>query len=701
MVKKEIFLALMVVSIFLISACDVYDTLYIQQTGGGEVVEVSEEDIIIDIDTIEEGEEVTEEGVEGETVIDEEIDSIEEEVEIIMVEEEDEIPEDATVMIVEETELVSLVPKAEDPDQDTLTFTFTSPTDDNGEWQTTYGDAGEYKAVITVSDGVNDVNEEILIIVNRKDAEPAINNFKPKETDVVIDEGTSVKFEIAVSDLNNDELTYEWLVDDEVASDTNSVLFKTDYEDAGEYIVKVIISDGIFDISKEWKVNVNDVNLDSVLDQIVDVAVLEGETASIYLPNFKKYGLSYSISEPLGNKNKWKTGFEDAGEYTVKIMVEGEGFEGEKEVKVVVKNKDRPPKFIELGNAKVNENEELRIELNAVDPDEDSVILSVEDIPENAELDGNVFTFAPNYDFVQKNNVFDYVLDKFRILSRSIYVSFVVQGNELSDKKKIKITVKDINRPFVLEGLEDIEANEGDVIFIEPKYNGPDNDKVWFSYSGFMNGAKKKIGFDDAGEYIVKVVATDGFFTETKFINVLVNDVNRKPVFDKINNVKVSEGSKVRIELSASDPDNDAISFSFGNLSVGKLKDNLFVWNPGFDAVDGTEKEFSVEFTASDGTDEVSQKVKITVLNTNQAPEIISYSDNLIVLKDKPTLFEINAADADGDELTYSWSFGFFSKFEGSSEHQRIFTTTGKKKVEVTVSDGLESVVKVWNVEVV
>ena len=70
-------------------------------------------------------------------------------------------------------------------------------------------------------------------------------------------------------------------------------------------------------------------------------------------------------------------------------------------------------------------------------------------------------------------------------------------------------------------------------------------------------------------------------------------------------------------------------------------------------------------------------------------------------MKDEPVLFEINAVDADGDKLSYSWNFGFFSKFEGENKHQRIFTTTGSKEVEVVVSDGLESVSKVWNVEVV
>lgn len=602
---------------------------------------------------------------------------------------------------INETEKLSLGLKTDDPDADILIYTFTEPLDENGEWQTTYGDVGEYTAVITVSDGENEVSEDVLIIVNKKEAEPVIDDFEPKEDSVSIDEASSIEFRVDASDLNDDELGYKWSLNDEIVSNDKEFLFETNYEDSGEYKVKVVVSDSVFEVSKEWNVNVNDVNLDNILTQIEDISIIEGGTVSLKLPDFEKYGLSYEISEPLGKKNKWKTDFGDAGEYIVTITAEGHGFKGEKEVKVSVKKNDRAPKFIGLGNVRIMENEQVNIELKAVDPDDDPIIFSVQDAPENIEFEENVFTWTPGYDFVQKNNAFDYVLDKFRLLRRSVNVVFIAQSNGLKDEKNVRITVKDANRPFVLEGIDDIELNEGEDIFIDAKYNDPDNDKVSFSYSGFMNRNKKSVGFDDAGSYVVKVVATDGFFTETRFINVKVNDVNRKPKFDAINNVEVKEGNEVRIELSASDPDNDAVRFFAKNLTFGELKDNLFVWEPGFDVVEGIEKEFSVDFIAFDGIDTDSQKVKITVLNVNQAPKIISASDNLIALKDEPVLFEIDATDIDGDELTYSWNFGFFDKFEGGNQHQRIFTTTGSKKVEVIISDGVESVSKVWNVEVV
>jgi len=603
---------------------------------------------------------------------------------------------------INETEKLSLAPTVDDPDADRLTYTFIDPLDENGEWQTDYGDAGEYESGITVSDGVNEVSEEILIIVNRKEAIPTIEGSEPLGDSVDFNEGQSTKFNVVAADLNNDPLTYEWSINDIVVSDKNEILFDTGFQDSGKYKILVVVSDGTFNVSREWNVDVKDVDLDNILEQIENVTITETETARLDLPDFGQFGLSYSISEPLGTDNEWTTGYDDAGEYTIKIEAEGKDFKGEKEITVIVKNNDRPPALIGLKDVKVRENEQLRIELKAVDPDADSIIFSAENIPENAIFEGNTFTWTPNFDFVQKNNIFHYVLDKFKILSISINIDFTAQSNDLTDKKNVKITVRDVNRVFALDSIDDIEVDEGEEIEISPTYNDPDNDKVKFSYSGFMTSRKKATGFDDAGTYVVKITAQDGFFTETRFINVKINDVNRKPEFNRIQNTKIEEGEEIRIELSAADPDNDEISFSAKNLPAGaEIKDNLFVWKPGFEVVDGTAREFLVDFTADDGTDTDTKQGKITVLNKNRAPKIIDTSNNLIVSKDEPTLFKVIAVDEDNDVLTYEWNFGFFDKFEDENSHERIFTTEGTKKVEVKISDGEETVSKVWTVNVV
>jgi len=605
---------------------------------------------------------------------------------------------------VDETEKVSLGLDVEDPDaEDTLTYMFTEPLDGNGEWQTTYGDEGRYNVTVSVSDGETLVSEKVTIIVHRKEAEPIIDSFSPSVNFIKIEEGNDVEFKVMASDPNNDELSFQWLVNDEIVSESDEMIFSATYQDSGSYTIILAVTDDVFEVFQEWAMKVEDVDLNAVMESIEDVVILEKETVELELPNFEEFGLTYTISEPLGDNNEWETGYKDAGNYSVIVKASGNGFDGETVVKIIIENNDRAPKLSELKKfMTISENEELTIEFNAVDPDDDLISLFVEDMPDGATFDGKIFSWTPGFGFVRKDSTFDYVLEKFRLLGGSVNVAFVAKSNDLIDKKNVRIRVKNVNRPFVLNEIEDIEVDEGEEIFIDPKYSDPDDETVKFSYSGFMNRASKQTSFEDAGEYIVKVTATDDFFTQTRLVKVIVNDVNRKPVFNSIGNVQVKEGSELRLELKGSDPDNDAVSFSADELPGGAvLKDNLFVWKPDFDVVNETQKEFNVKFTISDGDEEVSQEVKITILDVNQAPEIISSSDNLIVIKDTPVLFEVNARDVDGDELTYTWNFGTFSKFEGENQHQRIFVTDGNKKVKVTVSDGMHSVSKVWDVLVV
>src|SRR3989338_6859572 len=126
---------------------------------------------------------------------------------------------------INETDRISLAPKADDPDADRLVYAFTEPLNESGEWQTTYGDSGDYKATVTVSDGENEVSEEVFIIVNKKEEKPAIDDSEPKGDSISINEGGTVKFKIAASDLNNDQLSYEWKLDAEVVSNDKEILF--------------------------------------------------------------------------------------------------------------------------------------------------------------------------------------------------------------------------------------------------------------------------------------------------------------------------------------------------------------------------------------------------------------------------------------------------------------------------------------------
>lgn len=155
------------------------------------------------------------------------------------------------VIILEEGDLLNFPNlKAEDPDGDVLSFEFSKPLNDDGEWQTEVGDAGNYEVNITVSDGENSVTEKLMVIVESKNKAPAIK----VDSKVEVDEGDTVKLEPVVTDPEGEavQISYSgWMT-------TNTK--ETGYDDAGEYEVVITASDGIDEVSETVTVIVNNVN---------------------------------------------------------------------------------------------------------------------------------------------------------------------------------------------------------------------------------------------------------------------------------------------------------------------------------------------------------------------------------------------------------------------------------------------------------
>ena len=259
------------------------------------------------------------------------------------------------VIVVEETELVSLSPQAEDPDKDTdLVFTFTSPLDESGGWQTTYGDAGEYTITITASDGESTTSRDVLIIVNKKEEQPTIDSAKPIESGLTIDETQAVEFSVAASDLNNDPLTYAWKFDGDDVGNEADYTYQSTYEDSGTHTIKVEVSDKLSSASKIWSVEVKNINRKPVLEGIADIEA--GETDTITITALATdddgdkiaYGISDDRFEQEDNVFTWQTNYDSAGTYEVTISANDGQDTTEQEFTVTIANVNRAPVITDI-----------------------------------------------------------------------------------------------------------------------------------------------------------------------------------------------------------------------------------------------------------------------------------------------------------------------------------------------------------------
>ena len=104
---------------------------------------------------------------------------------------------------VEETSTVTPSLTIEDPDGDDVTVTYTEPLNEDGIWETTFGDAGTYTAAVTASDGDLSTTRDITITVQDRNQAPVI---RPLDL-IRVNEGETVQIEPETYDPDGDSVS--------------------------------------------------------------------------------------------------------------------------------------------------------------------------------------------------------------------------------------------------------------------------------------------------------------------------------------------------------------------------------------------------------------------------------------------------------------------------------------------------------------
>ena len=180
------------------------------------------------------------------------------------------------------------------------------------------------------------------------DTPPMVELDIPTDEPVEVDEGDSVWFRPTVTDLDGDELTYEWWV--EYASVSHDEEFQYVSEADGDTLdpdpvtVKFQVSDGNFSRYFEWEVQVKDTtvapnvgpNIDSFDPETGKVTIKENQTVTLTIsaidPDLRPQALVYRwyVDDILevgeeGTSLTIATDYDWAGEYVIRV----EAFDGE------------------------------------------------------------------------------------------------------------------------------------------------------------------------------------------------------------------------------------------------------------------------------------------------------------------------------------------------------------------------------------
>ncbi len=654
-------------------------------------------------------------------------------------------------LVIKETQTIDLKSIIKDPDGDPLAYSFNPPFNPSGVWKTKFGDARSFLASFVVSDGAATVNGRVEIEVQSTNQEPKITGSFSDQKVIELTEDNKLDFYVDAEDPEEKALVYSWSLDGTIIEDEAQGEIYVGFNSSGEHVLAVTISDGMIAVSKDWKIIITDVYRVPEFS-VLPVTVKEGELVKLQLPEFDQDGheLAYSFEETksaeksaeIDSVGKWQTDYKDAGEYNIKVIASNGEFSAEQKVKISVINVDRAPILKLPAAVGINEGEELKVFIDAEDPDGDKVEIIFNQIPAGAEFSDKtgVVTWKVPYDVIARkpgrlNNLLNRLRwEKYLLNRKSFLLDVEACDEELCALGTANITVYNTNQPPIITNVEVSEAKETDTVEISVNSFDPDLDitKTYFTSPVGKRNGKWETNYGDKGNHTIYVTVTDGISPVTVPVEINVKKNNRVPSLKlRDDKVTVNEGQEFTLVLNAEDADKDALTLRLDNYPEGSsFAGGKFVWAPGYDTVknktnswwanfvsgyNSLNRKFSsdktvqwLSFVTSDGEAETIHPVKVTVKNVNQKPEIVDFmpsstlENTAIVELGKPVIFHVAVKELDNEPLDYIWEFGLGQEgVEGTDTVQRTFTTTGVKKVKVTISDGRDEVVKEWRVKVV
>ncbi|HIH12548.1 TPA: cadherin repeat domain-containing protein [Candidatus Woesearchaeota archaeon] len=644
---------------------------------------------------------------------------------------------------VKETETVDLKKTIIDPDNDPLFYIFNEPFDRSGTWKTNYSDAGNYLAVFTVSDGEFEVPVRIEIQVLPSNEAPQIEHSFSDLTKITFQENQDLEFYVNVRD--KDTITYYWELDGQKISEESSGKYHFDYDSDGEHTLIAIVNDGEQKTTKFWDILVEKTNRQPKLN-LLPVTVNEGEKAIITVPakDDDDDQLTYSFEAPFDGSGAWQTDFEDQGKYHITIIATDGKLNTEEEIDVTIVNVDRAPVLQLPPSLDAYEGQKLLWKIGTEDPDGDKITLTIDNLPENAQLNAKnkTVTWTPSYNTVTRrgglwSNILNALrIERFFLAAKAIPVAVKSCGKELCASASLNLMVHNINQPPVLTAPREISVTEGEPIYLDVSSQDPDGDIVrhYFTAPLGKRDGQWKTKDGDEGTYTMYATATDGRSSDTKPIAVHVAKFNHPPSLKiRDDTLTVNEGQQFLFTLASSDPDNDNTTIKLESPPAGSsFKDGAFLWTAPYNNVANKtdrginkiihnspylNKRLSTDqsivwlrFTASDGTLETVHPVKVTIKNINQKPEVQAFTpkDNIRIKTNQPVIFKVLAVDTDYDQLHYTWDFEPNGRALGRKEEkvpdtntiERTFLSPGTKKVRVQISDGWDSIEKEWTIEV-
>ncbi|MDW3192028.1 MAG: cadherin domain-containing protein [Cytophagales bacterium] len=536
------------------------------------------------------------------------------------------------------------------------------------------GGDNTYEVTVRVSDGTNDVDQALTVTITDENEAPVFNNdaavsVEENSTTVATlsatdqDAGTTLAFSItggtdqAVFSLSGSDLAFVSAPDFESPTDSDG---------DNQYEVSVQVSDGTNTADLNMTVAVTDLTTAPTFTSDSEISVVENTSDVITLVASTSEGggtLTYSLVDGQDASSFDLDGavltfisapdFEDPTDedannvYALTVRVSDGSSDVDQTLTISVTDENEAPVFNTVADVNVVENSTEVAVLSATDQDTDAVLTY--SIVGGADqglfsLSGSSLTFTSAPDFetpsdIDGDNHYEVdvqVSDGTNDVVLNMIVS-VTDENEapIISTASAQTIQENTAGPIILNATDP----DGTATLTYSIVNGTDKDL--FSLTGnelsFITAPDFENAADDGvdNDYEVTVfVFDDTHATELNLI-VTVTDVNEAPVFNTSTEVSVEENTTIVTSLSATDPDVGAtITYSISGGADQEAfalseSDLTFKLAPDFESpadADG-DNNYEVEVQASDGTNNITLSMIVTVTDLTKVPVFTSDSE--------------------------------------------------------------------------
>jgi RHS repeat-associated protein len=520
----------------------------------------------------------------------------------------------------------------------------------NLEWIPTFEQAGSHTVTVQVSDDSIEAIQTFNIEVVNVNRQPEILST----AQTLATENTLYQYQLEAVDADGDTINFSLDTAPAGMMITQSGLIEwlPDYQQAGEYLVSINVSDNSETVNQTYTVVVSNENR---APNIVSQAIVSATENNAYVYNVLAEdadadSLSYElIQAPIGMTVAptgivtWIPTFNQAGTHEVILNVSDGELVVSQSYVVMVENTNRLPVIASEANTSAQENATYLYSIIANDPDEDVLTFSLITAPEGMTLSAaGIINWLPTFDQAGAHSVVVQVSD----LTSSILQSFVIQ-------------VESTNRPPLITPINDVVINEASEFSGQVIASDPDANQLEFNLNSAPNGMTiSSLGliswtpsYDQSGTYNIIVEVSDTQLTATSVFSINVNNTNQIPVINSTPIITATENRLYQYQVQSTDADLNTLNYQLTEFPLGMSinSSGLITWTPDY----MQSGSHLVSVSISDGLDAAVQSFTLNVENINRSPTFISAP--VTEIKEKETYeYLAQANDPDGDDLQYA-----------------------------------------------